>query len=170
MCGLHGYLGYTQPLFAQGIMGLKNLYDAKPVSIYILGREAEGDLKRPFKGAASMFGGGFAFLLCRVSGLLFVFVHLSLDTLACNIYLSFCLNLVWISCSETFFFRCRRTSHRRSFHRRSGKTRWLKEGRVDLSTINSSSLHSVPGTVHILHFDRGLLGGGGGGLEFRFRV
>ncbi|KIM74909.1 hypothetical protein PILCRDRAFT_827832 [Piloderma croceum F 1598] len=57
MCGLHGYLGYTQPLFAQGIMGLKNLYDAKPVSIYILGREAEGDLKRPFKGAASMFGG-----------------------------------------------------------------------------------------------------------------
>jgi len=68
MCGLHGYLGYTQHLFAQGIMGLKNLYDAKPVSIYILGREAEGDLKRPFKGAASMFGGGFAFLLCRVSG------------------------------------------------------------------------------------------------------
>src|ERR1700733_823441 len=68
MCGLHGYLGYTQPLFAQGIMGLKNLYDAKPVSIYILGREAEGDLKRPFKGAASMFGGAFVFLLCRVSG------------------------------------------------------------------------------------------------------
>ena len=62
MCGLHGYMGYTQPLFAQGIMGLKNLYDAKPVMIYILGREAEGDLKRPFKGAASMFGGAFAFL------------------------------------------------------------------------------------------------------------
>ena len=49
-------------------MGLKNLYDAKPVSIYILGREAEGDLKRPFKGAASMFGGVFSFLCLRLRG------------------------------------------------------------------------------------------------------
>jgi len=57
MAGLHGYLGYTQPLFVQGVMGLKNLYDAKLVSIYILGKEADGELKRPFKGAASMFGG-----------------------------------------------------------------------------------------------------------------
>jgi hypothetical protein len=92
--------------------------------------------------------------------LLFVFVHLSLDALACDSYLSFCLELVWTSCSETIFFflsfhRCRRTSYRRSFHRRSGETRRLEEGRVDLSTINSSSLHSVPGIAHILHFDRG---------------
>jgi len=56
MCGLHGYMGYTQPLFVQGIMGLKNLYDAKPVMIYILGRAPEGDLKRPFKAGNSMFG------------------------------------------------------------------------------------------------------------------
>ncbi|KAF7966734.1 hypothetical protein HWV62_37257 [Athelia sp. TMB] len=55
MCGLHLYMGYTQPLFVQGIMGIKNLYDAKPVALYILGKKAEGDLKRPFK-AAGMFG------------------------------------------------------------------------------------------------------------------
>lgn len=60
MCGLHGYLGYTQPLFVQGVMGLKNLYDAKPVALHILGQPAEGDLKRPFKSGASMFGGEFA--------------------------------------------------------------------------------------------------------------
>jgi len=56
MCGLHGYMRYTQPLFVQGIMGLKNLYDAKPVALHIFGQPAEGDLKRPFKGGASMFG------------------------------------------------------------------------------------------------------------------
>ena len=39
-------------------MGLKNLYDAKVVAIHILGKAAEGDLKRPFK-APSMFGGTF---------------------------------------------------------------------------------------------------------------
>ena len=37
-------------------MGIKGLYDAKLVSIYILGKPAEGDLARPFK-APSMFGG-----------------------------------------------------------------------------------------------------------------
>ena len=46
---------YTQPLFIQALMGLKNLYDAKPIAIYILGKPAEGDLKRPFK-AGGMFG------------------------------------------------------------------------------------------------------------------
>jgi len=55
MAGLHGYMGYTQPLFIQALMGLKNLYDAKPVSIHILNQPAEGELKRPFK-SASLFG------------------------------------------------------------------------------------------------------------------
>jgi len=55
---LHLYMKYTQPLFVQGLMGLKALYEAKPVAIHLLGRPAEGDLKRPFKGPASMFGGG----------------------------------------------------------------------------------------------------------------
>ncbi|KAF8623291.1 hypothetical protein AX17_007463 [Amanita inopinata Kibby_2008] len=52
---MHGYFNYTQPLFIQALMGLKNLYDAKLVAIYVLGKPAEGDLKRPFK-APSMFG------------------------------------------------------------------------------------------------------------------
>ncbi|KAH9925494.1 inorganic phosphate transporter [Fomitopsis serialis] len=46
---MHLYMQYTQPLFVQALMGLKNLYDAKPVAIHVLGRPAEGDLKRPFK-------------------------------------------------------------------------------------------------------------------------
>ena len=46
---------YTQPLFIQALMGLKGLYDAKPVAIHLLGKAAEGDLKRPFK-AGGMFG------------------------------------------------------------------------------------------------------------------
>ncbi|KAL4247951.1 SRP-independent targeting protein 3 [Abortiporus biennis] len=55
MAFLHGYLKYTQPLFIQALMGLKNLYDAKPVAIHVLGKPADGDLKRPFK-SAGMFG------------------------------------------------------------------------------------------------------------------
>lgn len=55
---LHIYMKYTQPLFIQGLMGLKNLYDAKLVQIHILGKPAEGDLKRPFKASGGLFGGG----------------------------------------------------------------------------------------------------------------
>ncbi|KAH9846278.1 inorganic phosphate transporter [Lenzites betulinus] len=55
MAFMHLYLGYTQPLFIQALMGLKTLYDAKLVSIHLLGKPAEGDLKRPFK-AGGMFG------------------------------------------------------------------------------------------------------------------
>ena len=57
MAVMHIYFKFTQPLFIQALMGVKNLYDAKPVAIYVLGKPATGDLKRPFK-AASMFGGG----------------------------------------------------------------------------------------------------------------
>jgi hypothetical protein len=53
---LHGYMKYTQPLFIQGLMGLKNLIEAKPVAIHILGRPAQGDLKRPFKAGGGLFG------------------------------------------------------------------------------------------------------------------
>lgn len=55
MAFFHIYMKYTQPLFIQALMGVKNLYDAKVVAIHILGKAADGDLKRPFK-AASMFG------------------------------------------------------------------------------------------------------------------
>lgn len=58
MAVMHGYFRYTQPLFIQALMGLKGLYDAKLVAIYILGKPAEGDLARPFK-VPSMFGGSF---------------------------------------------------------------------------------------------------------------
>jgi hypothetical protein len=54
---LHGYMKFTQPLFVQGLMGLKGLFDAVPVKVHILGQKTEGDLKRPWKGAPGMFGG-----------------------------------------------------------------------------------------------------------------
>ena len=41
----------------QALMGLKGIYDAKEVHLHILNKPAEGDLKRPFKAAPSMFGG-----------------------------------------------------------------------------------------------------------------
>ncbi|KAI0750316.1 inorganic phosphate transporter [Daedaleopsis nitida] len=56
MAFMHLYLKYTQPLFIQALMGVKTLYDAKPVAIHLFGKPAEGDLKRPFK-AGGMFGG-----------------------------------------------------------------------------------------------------------------
>ncbi|EDR07119.1 PHO88-related membrane protein [Laccaria bicolor S238N-H82] len=52
---MHFYLNFTQPLFIQALMGVKGLYDAKPVSIHLLGNPAVDDLKRPFK-VASFFG------------------------------------------------------------------------------------------------------------------
>lgn len=55
---MHIYFKFTQPLFIQALMGFKTLYDAKLVSIHVLGKPAIGDLKRPFK-VASMFGREF---------------------------------------------------------------------------------------------------------------
>ncbi|KAG6846145.1 hypothetical protein H0H93_015748, partial [Arthromyces matolae] len=55
MAFMHLYMKYTQPLFIQALMTLKNLYDAKLVAIHVLGKKAEGDLKRPFT-APAMFG------------------------------------------------------------------------------------------------------------------
>jgi hypothetical protein len=52
---MHIYFKFTQPLFIQSLMTLKNVYDSKLVQIYILGKEAKDDLQRPFK-ASSMFG------------------------------------------------------------------------------------------------------------------
>ncbi|KZT06099.1 inorganic phosphate transporter [Laetiporus sulphureus 93-53] len=54
MTFMHLYMKYTQPLFVQALMGLKGLYDAKLVAIHILGKPAEGDLKRPFKSGGFM--------------------------------------------------------------------------------------------------------------------
>jgi hypothetical protein len=57
MTFLHLYLKYTQPLFVQAIMAFKSLYEAKTVKIHILGQNADGDLKRPFKTGPALFGG-----------------------------------------------------------------------------------------------------------------
>jgi len=54
---MHLYLGYTQPLFVQALMGLKGLYEAKPIAIHVFGKPAEGDLKRPFKSMGGLFPG-----------------------------------------------------------------------------------------------------------------
>ena len=53
---MHLYFNFTQPLFIQSLMTLKNVYDAKLVQIYIVGKEAKDDLQRPFK-SSSLFGG-----------------------------------------------------------------------------------------------------------------
>jgi hypothetical protein len=49
MLVLHFYWNFTQPLFIQSILPLKNLYHNKIVQIHLFGKPAEGDLKRPFK-------------------------------------------------------------------------------------------------------------------------
>ena len=54
---LHVYMNFTQPLFIQALMGIKNLFEAKPVKLYIFNKPAEGDLKRPFKAPPGLFGG-----------------------------------------------------------------------------------------------------------------
>ena len=61
---LHLYMKYTQPLFIQGIMALKGLYDAKLIQIHIFGKPATGDLKRPFKAGGGLFGQ--LLILCSV--------------------------------------------------------------------------------------------------------
>jgi hypothetical protein len=84
MCFMHLYMKYTQPLFIQGVMPLKSLYDsnARPspspylssplvtpthtpsrkqiLKIHLLNKPATGDLKRPFAAAPSMFTPGGA--------------------------------------------------------------------------------------------------------------
>lgn len=82
MAFMHLYMKYTQPLFIQGIMPLKSLFDSKVsasasslpaapsfsdlslyfspktqiLKIHLFGQEATGDLKRPFEAPAGMFG------------------------------------------------------------------------------------------------------------------
>ncbi|KAF8340374.1 uncharacterized protein EI90DRAFT_3143840 [Cantharellus anzutake] len=53
---MHLYLKYTQPLFIQAVMGLKNLFEAKELAIHLFGKKADGDLKRPFKAGPGLFG------------------------------------------------------------------------------------------------------------------
>jgi len=53
---VHGYRALLLPLHPAPVrlVGIKNIYNAKPVSIHILGKPAVGDLKHPFKAAGSV--------------------------------------------------------------------------------------------------------------------
>lgn len=89
MVFLHGYMGYTQPLFIQALMGLKGLYDSNEIKIHILGTPAIGDLKRPFKSAPGLFGRKFYWPLpCRRRGTEplspFAFSHWTSDRRRCH--------------------------------------------------------------------------------------
>ncbi|WFD30919.1 phosphate transporter (Pho88) [Malassezia sp. CBS 17886] len=55
---MHLYLGYTNPLVIQSILPLKNAFESNMAKLWIWGTPATGDLKRPFKPPASLFGGG----------------------------------------------------------------------------------------------------------------
>jgi hypothetical protein len=57
MMFMHVYLNYTQPL-VRALMGIKDVYDAKPLSVHLLGKPPIGDMKRPFK-VGSIFRGMF---------------------------------------------------------------------------------------------------------------
>lgn len=55
---MHLYMGYTNPLVIQSILPIKNAFESKHALIWIWGKPATGDLKRPFKAAPGMFGMG----------------------------------------------------------------------------------------------------------------
>ncbi|CAH1762752.1 9881_t:CDS:2 [Entrophospora sp. SA101] len=55
MIFLHFYWNFTHPLFIQSILPIKNIYQNQLFKIHVLGKPAEGDLKRPFK-TTSPFG------------------------------------------------------------------------------------------------------------------
>ncbi|CAG8813285.1 33104_t:CDS:2, partial [Racocetra persica] len=52
---LHLWLEFTQPLLIQSILPLKITYENPIVQIHLLGKPAEGELKRPFK-TSGLFG------------------------------------------------------------------------------------------------------------------
>lgn len=54
---MHLYLGYTQPLVMQSILPLKNALESKEVQLWVWGKAATGDLKRPFAAPPSLLGG-----------------------------------------------------------------------------------------------------------------
>ncbi|CAG8441140.1 1583_t:CDS:2 [Ambispora gerdemannii] len=55
MSALHFYWNFTQPLFIQTILPVKNVLQNNVIRIHLLGHKAEGELKRPFKNV-SPFG------------------------------------------------------------------------------------------------------------------
>lgn len=56
MAVMHLYMGYTQPLVMQSIMPLKNAIENKEVQLWLFGKKATGDLKRPFVAPPGLLG------------------------------------------------------------------------------------------------------------------
>jgi Phosphate transport (Pho88) len=57
MAVMHLYFHYTNPLIIQSIIPLKGALEANLTKIYLYGKPASGDLKRPFKQAAGFMSG-----------------------------------------------------------------------------------------------------------------
>lgn len=53
--GMHSYWGYIRPLTLQVVLGIKTVLSSPIAQIHVLGKEAVGDLSRPFK-VANPFG------------------------------------------------------------------------------------------------------------------
>ena len=53
---MHLYMGYSQPLLAQSVMPIKNDLESKVAKIHLFGKQAVGDLKRPWK-TGGLFSG-----------------------------------------------------------------------------------------------------------------
>lgn len=55
---MHLYFKYTNPLLIQSIIPLKGAFEGNLMKIYLFGKPAIGDLKRPWKAAGGMMGMG----------------------------------------------------------------------------------------------------------------
>lgn len=53
---LHLYWGFSQPLLIQSVLPIKAALESREVKIWFWGRQATGNLKRPFKLGPGLFG------------------------------------------------------------------------------------------------------------------
>jgi len=58
MAFMHIYLKYTNPLLIQSIIPLKGAFESNLIKVYIFGKPAVGELKRPWKSGGGMMGMG----------------------------------------------------------------------------------------------------------------
>jgi len=58
MAFMHIYLKYTNPLLIQSLIPVKGAFESNLFKVYILGRPAVGELKRPWKASGGMMGMG----------------------------------------------------------------------------------------------------------------
>jgi hypothetical protein len=58
MAFMHIYLKYTNPLLIQSIIPLKGAFEGNLVKVHLLGQQAVGELKRPWKAASGFPGMG----------------------------------------------------------------------------------------------------------------